>query len=639
LLGCEKRELTPDNNREQVEHKSDIITGNRIKVKFSPDFGENFTEIKNSVATKSSDNSAVSDVLMQIGASNMRRLFTYNEEYDNLMRKHGLHLWYVVEFDEGAAVTKSVLDIKSIKGIDIVEKIVSPVCSVKPFSASFFNNNRPVTMSNYVMTGPNDPRYKEQWNFKNRGQSSVQGSVAGADINIEEAWKIETGDPRVIVAVIDGGIDIKHPDLVDNLYTVNTDYKDEFKDEGKHGYNFCKKILRKYQAYEGGMLVDKAERDPKQDEVELTAHFHGTHVAGTVAAKNNNGLGVCGVAGGNGDPNSGARLLSCQIMDNWGGSDYYENAFVYAQIRGAVIAQCSWGWPMESGYTWGMFNTIYGDKSMSLKAAIDYFIEFAGCDKDGKQREGSLMKGGLVVFAAGNEPYEFQSFPACYDKVIAVTAMSPSFKRSSFTTYGDWADIMAPGGNGAEGVSDPGNVLSTYPMSAGGYAFLPGTSMACPHVAGVAALVVSKFGGEDFTADSLKKQVLSALRPYDLYKYNNEPKYKGKLGKGYIDAYRALKVNENKNPDKVAKMNIEPLFKEVNFSWTAVNDPDDGTADFYDLYYSTTQLTESNYMSADKMETFFAEAVKKGRLLNVLLKGLNLILSTILQLLQEIGGD
>ncbi len=207
-----------------------------------------------------------------------------------------------------------------------------------------------------------------------------------------------------------------------------------------HGYNF---------------EHDRGAVDPQ---------FHGTHVAGTIAAVNNNGIGVSGIAGGSGN-DDGVKIMSLQIL----GGAPIEQSYIYAANNGAVISQNSWGY------------TTPGFVDQSVLDAIDYFIDEAGA------YPGSPMKGGIVIFASGNSNTLTAYYPAYYERVMAVSALGPDWKKASYSNYGDWVEISAPGGDQATGPKN--GVLSTIPDSQ--YGYIQGTSMACPHVSGIAALALA----------------------------------------------------------------------------------------------------------------------------------------------------
>ncbi len=124
--------------------------------------------------------------------------------------------------------------------------------------------------------------------------------------------------------------------------------------------------------------------------------------------------------------------------------------------------------------------------------------------------------------------------------------------------------------------------------------------MACPHVSGIAALIVSKFGKQGFTNKELRKRLLGGLLQHNIDEEN--PKYKGKLGLGYIDAYSTFAENKNKKPEKPTFESIEPNFTSLKLTWKAVADEDDGKPSIYKVYYSKTQLNEGNYKKADYIE-------------------------------------
>ena len=391
-------------------------------------------------------------VLAAYGITSAERVFEHAGEYEERTRREGLHLFYKVTFDPDRPVTKATAEMKDIPGV----KSVDPVRKVH--RRSVFN----------------DPYLGRQWNYINTGHS-------GADINVKEVWEhYTTGSSDVIVAVVDGGVQTNHPDL----------------DVIAGGENGSRNFVRRNYT--------------------ITADDHGTHVAGTIAAINNNGKGVCGIAGGNYAAGvEGVRILSCQIFEGESSASESQtiNAIKWGADHGALISQNSWGYYAdtdEDGTVSSAELAAYkSDKiSEAEKLAIDYFIRYAGCNADGSQKSGSLMKGGIVVFAAGNEDIDYDIIGA-YDPVISVGAYGSSGSKASYSNYGAWVDLAAPGGD-YEGIY---STLSSgqYGNSIieGGYRYnMEGTSMACPHVSGVAALIVSFFGGEGFTAEDLRHRLV-----------------------------------------------------------------------------------------------------------------------------------
>ena len=400
-----------------------------------------------------------------------------------------------------------------------------------------------------------DPYLSDQWHYNNDGSQSW--SEAGADINLAKAWEVETGSSDVIVAIIDGGVQTDHPDLEDAMWTNDAELNgvEGVDDDGNgfvddiYGYNFA------------------------MGQGQLVTHYHGTHVAGTVGAVNNNNKGVAGIAGGDGN-NPGVRLMSCQIFTEDGAAGGYAEAIVYAADMGAVIGQNSWGWSQDGYY------------EESVLEAIDYFNEQAG------SYSGSPMKGGVSIFAAGNLGYEIDIYPAAYEPCIAVAAMGPDFKRAPYSVFADWVDITAPGGN--TNLASNAGVMSTY--RDGAYAYLQGTSMACPHVSGVAALVVSEFKGADFTADQLKQHLLTSVHDIEPYLTENTA---GKMGNGYLDAYMALQSGDaSVVPNRISNFTVEASQDFATFKWNVPVDADDEKAVSYNLYWSKEPFTEANLQSA-----------------------------------------
>ena len=374
----------------------------------------------------------------------------------------------------------------------------------------------------------NDPELEYQWHYYNDGTLEPSLCAAGADINLLNAWKYTAGDNRVIVAVCDGGIMTTHQDIKDNLWVNEAELNGQqgVDDDGNgyiddvHGYNFC-------------------ARNGK-----VTADDHGTHVAGTISAVNNNGFAVCGIAGGTGN-GDGVRLMSIQIFEGNDGcySSDIAKGVKYAADNGAVIINNSWGY--EPGVYYG--DNEYEQWDSVLKNAYTYFKN--------KARLAGAMEGGLVVFAAGNETYAESAYPAAYRDYISVSAMSSDYKATYYTNYGPGVNVCAPGGDATYGTWLTISSVSTTERD--GYEYMQGTSMAAPHVSGCAALAISYAlkQGYTLTADELHRLILTSvhdINPYqtgtksvfnwDTSRYENMSlaPYVGNLGSGYIDAHLLL---------------------------------------------------------------------------------------------------
>lgn len=543
---------------------------NMIRVRFSPEVAKRVEQALQGENLRSTG-APIDKFLEDISALSLKRVFPYAGKYEVRTRREGLHLWYDITTREEVdpkraeeAQRRALTLAKAFDGIQVVEPVYVrrlPKAQPVPYrpDASWLRNTGQVLPTD-------DPLLPMQWHYHNQG--NFIRSVAGADINLYRAWEIERGQSTVIVSVVDGGIDIAHEDLIDNLYINQDELTGETgkDDDGNgyiddiHGFNFT------------------------NSKPTITAHDHGTHVAGTVAARSNNGLGVAGVAGGDGSAGSGVRLMSCQTFaktpsgSNTSGG--FEAAIKYGADNGALISQNSWGNPGSTVLP------------QSTKEAIDYFIKYAGCDNEGKQLPGSLMKGGVVIFAAGNEGYDYRAAMASYAPVVSVTAMAPNFKASYFTTRGDWATVMAPGG---DLFYHNGQVLSTLPGNQ--YGYMQGTSMACPHVSGIAALIVSHYGGEGFTNDELKRRLSTSLLARDINKEN--PQYVGRLGAGYIDAAKALaprptdaELDANTAPETVRWRDIIATHTGLRLEWFVPADREDQKAFGYLLYAMDKSFTE-----------------------------------------------
>lgn len=443
------------------------------------------------------------------------RLIPYapNQEIEERHRKAGLHLWYLVEAP--LEEFKGKKGIKQVRATEIIEMPEVPTISLEsPVITG--KSTRSVSM--------NDPLYEKQWHY----HESCPGSIRA-----DKAWEIEQGRRNVVVAVMDGWIDHTHPDLAPNMW-VNEMEANGLPDVDDDGNGYVDDIYGLNLAYDG--FGD-----------------HGTHVAGTIAAVNNNGIGVCGIAGGNG-VDTGVRLMSIGYVFGFLGNNDYEIArgYVYAADNGAVISSNSWSSSREM--------------SPVLREAIMYFMENAG------QFTQSPMKGGLVIFAAGNDNKETPNYPfgdpeLPKDNLIVVASVASTGMRSTFSNYGSWIDVSAPGG---ELVNKERGVYST--LTNNGYGFMNGTSMACPHVSGVAALVVSKYASPSLTPVDVKRRILRSSAEVDRYQAGYP--YMNNLGAGILDAYAALGDDTGKELECPSDFTVTSVNDSCAvFSW---NVPADG---------------------------------------------------------------
>lgn len=449
----------------------------------------------------------IDEICASIGASNMKRVFPPAGKFEARSRKAGLHLWYEVEFPEEVSLTRAAFDFSNSEDITLVE----PVYLIKePIDDSIVSTDSdPILQSMQTRSSAmsEDPKRYLQWHYKNN--ATTNGFIAGADINLYEAWSKTMGHPDVIVAIIDAGIQSDHPDLTDNMWINEGEISGNGIDDDDNGY---------IDDYHGYNFHD--------DTHSIVVSNHGTHVAGTIGAVNNNGEGVSGIAGGNKALNKkGVRLMDCKVADHQTGrltsnTVKIAQAIKYGADNGAVISQNSWGGP---------------SKNIQIAEAIDYFVANAGINEHGVQT--GPMKGGIVIAASGNQGTQGMRYPAGYSNVIAVNSIGPDFKRAYYSNYGSWTDITAPGGNAD---LTNGSVYST--LSGGQYGYMQGTSMACPHVSGIAALILSEAvengSSGSMTPEILKERLLMACSSTKLHREN--PNFVGRLGAGLINANNAL---------------------------------------------------------------------------------------------------
>ncbi|MDA3890511.1 MAG: S8 family serine peptidase [Salinivirgaceae bacterium] len=525
----------------------------KFKVKFSENSSKSLSSIQsNPQKTKSgivlTGISSIDALNEQYQVMNLKRVFPNAGKFEEKHEQFGLHLWYEFEIAESKSVEISscIETFQKDKNVQICEPY---------YKKQIIGEGTYSIISDTV----NDPRWKEQWHYNNDGQT---GGTVGADISLYEAWKIEAGSDHVIVAVIDGGVDYNHTDLSGAMWnntaeingTAGVDDDNNGYIDDIHGYGF------------GDGIGNYNPGD------------HGTHVGGTIGATNNNGIGVCGIAGGN-NGTAGVRLMSCAVFGSYG-QNGFDVAFVYAADNGAIISQNSWGYTSSGFY------------EQSVLDAIDYFVANAGYDANNNPI--GPMQGGLVIFAAGNDGNDGAYYPGYYEPVLSVSSTNHNDQKSGYSNYGSWVDIAAPGGE--TNITNQG-VLSTLPNNS--YGFYQGTSMACPHVSGVAALVVSKYGENGLTANMLWDRLTETVDNIDAINSN----YVGLLGSGRLNAYKALMEDDGIPPNAITDVSlINTGMTTVELEWTATGfSADSGAASGYDIRYANFEITDANFNSANKV--------------------------------------
>lgn len=502
------------------------------------------------------------DVLnKKYGVTNIKRVIPVGGRYEFAHQQYGLHLWFDITFDSLTEYTMADLlqDFDALEEVSVAE----PAYQMSLFAEENDGNpsksiiqEKSKHISTIPSAAPNDPLFKDQWHYNNTGQT---GGKVGADIDLINAWSIERGSKEVIVAIIDGGIDVDHKDLSAAMWVNEAELNGiPGADDDNNGY------MDDVHGYGFGDRTGK-----------ISPHYHGTHVAGTVGAVNDNGVGVSGVAGGSGT-GDGVRLLSCAVfgLRSQGG---FEESFIYAADNGAVIAQNSWGG---------------GAPSTLMEESIEYFIARAGFDNSEENFHQNIqtgpMAGGIVIFAAGNGNTRVPSYPGGLGQVVAVASTGNSDQKASYSHYGDWIELSAPGGDHSPGV------LSTFPGNV--YNNISGTSMACPQVSGVAALIVSQFGGGGYLPGLVWNRLVETTDFID----DQNPGHEGMLGSGRLNAFNALQTNDGVPPGTIHDLRTSATnFSSIKLSWTATgNSGEEGAASVYDLRYALSPITEDNFKEA-----------------------------------------
>lgn len=295
-----------------------------------------------------------------------------------------------------------------------------------------------------ICTEPNDSLFPLQWPLNNIGQDypysgryNFPPGTPDADIDAPEAWDYSTGDSGIIVAVIDTGVDYNHRDLVNNMW-VNLPELNGTEGIDDDGNGFVDDI------YGYDFLHD--DPDPIDD------NGHGTHCSGIIAAEGDNGTDVAGVCWD-------ARIMALKFLGSGGSGDVANavKALYYAVENGADIVSNSWGG---------------GGFSQAMADAVNY----------------AHSQGVLMAAAAGNNGNTHVQYPAYYEHMFSVAATDSDDQKATFSTYGDWVDIAAPGVDVLSLRAAGTSIGKTYDAYT---TIVSGTSMACPHVAGACAFLFS----------------------------------------------------------------------------------------------------------------------------------------------------
>ena len=598
LTGCSDSLSTIDSSegKADITIPSDAEAG-ELLIKFAPEMSSildqaQMSKTRSGKATRSGIPST-DEVLDILGSYSFERVFPVDANTEARTREAGLHLWYTVKFDKSTDLKAAAERLKQLGEVTKVQTNGRIKRAYNTDSKRIYLSDKALQQkaTRAAASGePDDPGFAYQWHYRNLGAGNYgfenlndnqAGAEAGCDVNAVEAWKTCVGDPSIIVAVLDEGVMYTHPDLAPNMWCNPGETSQGAKADGDgngyegdlHGYNFVE---------ESGNITWSDANDSG----------HGTHVAGTIAAANNNGIGVSGVAGGDGTPNSGVKIMSCQIFSGQNSVTLAgeARAIKYAADNGAVILQCSWGYNSSessiiNGYTPGPATEKEWAETYPLeKEALDYFINNAGSPN-------GVIDGGIAVFAAGNEYAGNPAFPGAYSKCVSVASLAADYTPACYTDFGSLVTLSAPGGDleyygkigetedeyWAETGEQKGAVLSTLVKNGQpAYGYMEGTSMACPHVSGVAALGLSyavkqnrHYRAADFIS-LMKKSVKDLDSHYQngatkTYYMNHTTvgaspetielsKYIGKMGAGLIDAAQLLNGIQNKELSSEMKL-------------------------------------------------------------------------------------
>lgn len=462
---------------------------------------------------------SLDEVLAILGNYRLERLYPLDERVEERTREAGMHQWYVVRFDERFTASEVAASLSALGEVQQVNYN-------RTIKRAYTGKATPLKVEDMpavTRSANNDPLLEKQWNLINRGDLFTEGevvkSVKDADVQCEKAWERSMGHPEVIVAVLDEGIFVEHPDLAENMWVNEDEIAGSREDNDNNGYA---------GDVNGYNFVHGTGRITWNDVMDSG---HGSHVAGVIAAKNRNGEGVASIAGGDGSPYSGVKVMACQIFSGNMSTGLIEvlRAMKYAADNGAVILQCSWGYVSGAAniYDWGEAGFATEEEWMAgsplEKAALEYFRHNAGSPN-------GPIDGGIAVYAAGNESAPMAGYPGAAEPYVSVAATAADFTPAVYTNYGPGTTISAPGGDqdyyydyvdSEHNYGEVGCILSLLPyhVAESGYGYMEGTSMACPHVSGVLALGVAHAAKlrRHFKADELRDLLYATAVNIDSY--------------------------------------------------------------------------------------------------------------------------
>ena len=462
-------------------------------VKFKPEVGK-FSPTQTALGIVAIGNAGIDALARRYEVAEMREQFPGATPISVRGEILDLSRYHVIKFESGHKLDDVMAEFRNNPMVESVE---------------------PIGIHSLYAT-PNDGFYDpEQWHLNQASNDK--------DIDAPEAWDIETGDPGVIVAVMDSGVRYYHKDLggsaassttptaTDGNMWINLAEKNGtagVDDDGNGyvddwvGYDFVTGLTGCWS----GEDCATADNDPRD------FNGHGTHCAGNVGAINNNGYASCAAAGGWGNgtlqpTGNGVKVMALRIgysasyLGQEAGyvrMDFAASAFYYAANKGAKIASCSWG----------------ASNSGGIDAAITYF----------------LNAGGMIFKAAGNANNQTSDYMTARTDIIAVAATDQNDCRASFSSYGTWVEISAPGVAILSSYHDHADAANDY------VATLDGTSMATPIAASVAALIWSK--NPTWTATQVRDRLYTTSDPISGLSCNSA--YAGKLGVGRVNAYNAV---------------------------------------------------------------------------------------------------